>query len=422
MTEPATTGEPRQPWLATLAHRRWLEGETDHLLALLPAARHPAGGFGWLDASNTLVPDRPVELWISCRMTHVAALGHLLGRPGNTPLLDHGIRALTGPLADQHLGGWHAALLENPDARAKQPKGAYEHAFVVLAAASACVVGHPDGRRLLDRALDALMDRFWEDEHGLLADSWDPTTGSLEPYRGVNANMHAVEALLAAFDATSDRTLLDRALHITTRVVDEFARTHGWRVPEHFDRDWTPLLEYNRDTPADPFRPYGATVGHWLEWARLTLQVRAALGPESAPAWMLPHARSLFETAVRDGWDVDGTEGFVYTVDWHGTPVVRERMHWVAAEATAAAAALWEVTGEPVYARWYETWWDHIATVFRDRDRGSWHHELDADNVPGETVWSGKPDLYHAVQATLMPRLPLAPGFASALALGRLRD
>ena len=32
-------------------------------------------------------------------------------------------------------------------------------------------------------------------------------------------------------------------------------------------------------------------------------------------------------------------------------------------------------------------------------------------------MWPGKPDLYHAVQATLLPRLPLSPGLARAVAL-----
>jgi mannose/cellobiose epimerase-like protein (N-acyl-D-glucosamine 2-epimerase family) len=49
------------------------------------------------------------------------------------------------------------------------------------------------------------------------------------------------------------------------------------------------MLEYNRDEPAHPFRPYGATVGHWLEWARLALHLRAALG-SAAPQWLLDDA------------------------------------------------------------------------------------------------------------------------------------
>ena len=49
---------------------------------------------------------------------------------------------------------------------------------------------------------------------------------------------------------------------------------------------------------------------------------------------------AAFDRAVADGWDVDGAPGFVYTTDWSGRPVVSQRMHWVAAEAISAAAAL----------------------------------------------------------------------------------
>jgi sulfoquinovose isomerase len=55
-----------------------------------------------------------------------------------------------------------------------------------------------------------------------------------------------------------------------------------------------------------------------------------------------------------------------------------------------------------------------------DLTGGSWHHQLDERNRPAATVWRGKPDLYHNVQATLIPRLPLAPGLAVALAGGLL--
>ena len=412
----------RAPWPASPAHRRWLEAETDRLLGFAPAGL-TSGGFGWLDATGRLDSSRPVELWITCRMTHVAALGHLLGRPGCRHLLEHGVGALNGPLTDRDVGGWHAALAAGGSAPdTGLPKGAYEHAFVVLAAASATVAGDSDGPALLERALDALVGRFWEEEHGLVADQWDPVTQRLDPYRGVNANMHTLEAFLAAADATGDRVWLERGLRIATRVVDEFARGQGWRIPEHFDERWQPLLDYNRERPADPFRPYGATIGHWLEWARLCLHLRAALGAEQAPDWLLGHAGALFDAAVRDGWAVDGADGFVYTVDWDGTPVVRERMHWVAAEATATAAALWATTGETRYAEWYETWWSHVATAFLDLEHGSWHHELDPSLTVSETVWPGKPDLYHAVQATLLPRLPLSQSLAAGLAAGRLSD
>jgi mannose/cellobiose epimerase-like protein (N-acyl-D-glucosamine 2-epimerase family) len=327
------------------------------------------------------------------------------------------VAALTGRFRDEANGGWYAGV--GPAGPTVRDKTAYEHAFVVLAASSAVCAGRPGASALLDEALAVMLGRFWDDEHGMVVEQWDESFASLDPYRGVNANMHTVEAFLAAADATGDRSLLDRALRILTRVVHELGPAHSWRLPEHFDTAWTPLPDYNIDTPAHPFRPYGATIGHALEWSRLGLHLRAALG-SSAPAWMLDDAVALFEAAVRDGWAVDGADGFVYTTDWDGRPVVRERMHWVAAEATATAAALWRATGDPAYVDWYAAWWDHIATVFVDHRLGSWHHELDPENRPGGVTWRGKPDTYHAFQATLIPRLPLTPPLAPAVRGGLL--
>ena len=307
------------------------------------------------------------------------------------------------------------------DGPTSRDKGAYPHAFVVLAAASATCAARPGADQLLDQALDVLLTRFWDDEYGMVVEEWDECFSTLDAYRGVNANMHTVEALLAAADATGDRTLLDRALRIVTRVVHDLGRNNHWRLPEHFDEQWTALPDYNIETPAHPFRPYGATIGHWLEWARLALHLRAALGEDSAPQWLLDDAVSLFDASVREGWAVDGADGFVYTVDWNGSPVVRERMHWVAAEATATAAALHAATGDPSYGTWYATWWDHLAEVFIDHELGSWRHELDSQNRPSGVVWNGKPDTYHAFQSTLIPRLPLTPTLAGALRDGLLR-
>jgi mannose/cellobiose epimerase-like protein (N-acyl-D-glucosamine 2-epimerase family) len=116
---------------------------------------------------------------------------------------------------------------------------------------------------------------------------------------------------------------------------------------------------------------------------------------------------------VADGWEAHG--GFVYTTDWSGRPVVRDRFHWVVAEGIGAAAALHAATGEPRYEAWYRTFWDFADLHLRDREHGGWHSELDPDNRPAAATWPGKPDTYHAFQATLVPRLPLAPGMAVAL-------
>jgi mannose/cellobiose epimerase-like protein (N-acyl-D-glucosamine 2-epimerase family) len=404
-------------WLETPAHARWLEAEGDRLLEFGRASRHPDGGFAWLDDAGRPDLERPVELWVTCRMTHVYCLGDLMGRPGSGSLADHGVEALLGRMRDRRHGGWYAQV--GPEGPVTRDKTAYEHAFVLLAASSAVASGRPGGEELLDLALATELEHFWDDEYGMVREQWDESFSTLDGYRGVNANMHTVEALLAAADVLDDPSLRDRAARVVTRVVHELAAAHSWRIPEHFDETWTPQLEYNREEPAHAFRPYGATVGHWLEWSRLTLHLREAMG-SAAPDWLLDDARRLFDNAVAEGWAADGADGFVYTVDWEGTPVVRERMHWVAAEATMTAAALHTATGDPSYSRWYRAWWDHIADRFLDRAGGSWHHELSPANRPSSATWEGKPDVYHAFQATLLPRLPLAPTLAVALRAGRL--
>jgi sulfoquinovose isomerase len=407
-------------WLTTPAHHRWLESETDRLLVFGEASVDPRGGFGWLGEDGARDESHDVELWITCRMTHSYALAAILGRPGAAALVDHGIDALNGRLRDAEHGGWFAAV--DASGPTKDVKEAYGHAFVILAASSAVAAGRPGASDLLDDALAVHTERFWDDDEGMSREAFARDWSEIEDYRGINANMHTVEAYMAAADITGDKSLLQRALRIAERAIHGYARANDWRLPEHFDAQWQPLMDYNESEPAHPFRPFGATIGHLLEWSRLTLQLGASLQQSglARPDWMLEDAKELYATAVREGWNVDGAVGFVYTVDWEGRPVVRERMHWVTAEAIGAAAALWQATKLPTYAEDYRRWWDYAGQHHLDHDGGSWWHELGTDNAVSRTVWEGKADIYHALQATLIPRLPVSPALAASLAAGNL--
>jgi sulfoquinovose isomerase len=390
-------------------HRAWLAEQAGKQLAFGRAFPHPEGGAAWLGSDGRPDLSRPVFTWITARMAHVYALGSLLGVPGCDALADVALAGLAGRLHDDEYGGWFTSI--GPGGEIDTTKSAYTTAFVLLAASTASVAGRPAAAALLEEAI-AMVERFGTDT-GLYAERWDRTWTGLEDYRGVNANMHLVEASLAAADATGDRAHLDRALRITARTID-WARGFQWRVPEHFDLHWQPLPEYHRDQPDHPFEPFGATVGHGLEWSRLVLTLRAALGP-SAPDWMLPAARGLFARAVDDGWSADGHDGFVYTTDWDGAPVVRMRMHWVLCEALCAAAALHEVTRDPGYDEHYRLWWEHAVAHWIDPAGGSWQHQLTPALEPADSVWPGRPDLYHSLHAVLLPRLPLHPGAALVL-------
>jgi sulfoquinovose isomerase len=411
--------QPTQNWLSLPLHRDWLTDHARDLLSFGEAFTSAAGGAGWLDDDGAVDTTQPVFTWITCRMAHVYGLGSLLGIPGSAPRAQAALDALRGRLHDDAFGGWHASIAA--DGTADSTKSAYAHAFVVLAASTGVAAGLDGAPELLDDALDVLDTRFFDPASGLHRDEWNADWSALDPYRGVNANMHSVEALLAASDVTGDDHWRERALGIAHYVAVTWAPEHSWRIPEHFDEEWAPQLDLNQETPDDPFKPFGATVGHGIEWSRLLAHLWAALGAE-APEWLLPAATNLYARAIEDGWteSTPGAWGFVYTTDWDGTPVVATRMHWVAAEAIGAAAALHTATGEERYAADYKRWWDHAATTFIDGPRGSWHHELDTSNAPSNAVWPGKPDLYHAFQATLIPQLPLTPSLSCALRDGLL--
>ena len=157
--------------------------------------------------------------------------------------------------------------------------------------------------------------------------------------------MHTVEAFLAVADAAGKEEYRVRAGRIIDHVLG-WASANEWRIPEHFTKDWTPDLECNKDQPADQFKPYGATPGHGIEWARLITQWALSTYKDDGQgaAKYIEAAENLFNRAVKDAWNADGAPGIVYTTDWNGKPVVHDRMHWTLAEAINTSSVLYHVT------------------------------------------------------------------------------
>jgi mannose/cellobiose epimerase-like protein (N-acyl-D-glucosamine 2-epimerase family) len=401
-------------WLNAPAHQQWLAAEGLRLLSFAKASKLPEG-FGNLDERGRLPADAQAQTMNTARMTHSFAMAHIQGLPGFSELVDHGVAALRGPLHDAVNGGWFATA-EHRDGNTG--KNAYLHAFVALAASSAVVAQRPGAQALLDDAIDIIDTWFWSEEEGAMRESFNRDWSEEEAYRGANSNMHATEAFLALADVTEDNRWLGRAQRIVERVIHGHAAANDYLVIEHFDRDWQPLRDYNRDNPADGFRPYGTTPGHGFEWARLLLHLEASRVSAGmlTPGWLVTDAQKLFEHNCRHGWNIDGAPGIVYTLDWDNKAVVRHRLHWTHCEASAAASALIKRTGEAQYEQWYRLFWEFCDSHFIDRCDGSWYHELDPQNRPSADIWPGKPDLYHAWQAVLIPRLALAPSMATALA------
>ena len=395
----------------TEENKEFMHSLTEELLAFGHRFPSPKGSSYYLGDDGTPWTDRPRETWITCRMAHVYSIGVKLGHSGSESLVDAAISGLMGELCDKKNGGWYPGV--TADGKILPNKQCYAHAFVILAASSAMIAKRPYAENLLKEALELFDLRFWNEEEGLACDTWDTSFSKCDEYRGLNANMHSVEAFLAVADVTGDEKYRIRAGRIIDHVIG-WAKENNWRIPEHFSSDWVADLEYNKDKPADQFKPYGATPGHGIEWARLITQwAKSTYKDDDKAAGYIDAAQKLYNRAIEDAWGADGAPGIAYTTDWEGKPVVHDRMHWTLAEAINTSAVLYRVTGNEKYANDYATFMQYLDEKVHDKVYGSWYHQLDQNNRVIGTVWPGKSDIYHALQATLIPYSPVDKSIAT---------
>lgn len=397
---------PSSKWTALPSHRAWLLKQAEDLFAFFERnIINPLGGFYDLDdegrpaAPGYGAGGAPARyLFATTRIIHAFAIAHLMGRPGAAEIVDHGIDFLWNGHRDSEFGGyyWGVGYGGATDAT----KQAYGHAFVLLAAASAMSAGHPNAERLLSDVSTVIHERFWEEQYGAVAEEFTRDWRQFESYRGQNSNMHLTESLMAAFEATKDSNYLRMAERIADLIIHRHAANSHWRVPEHFRSDWRVDREY---AGSPMFRPFGTTPGHWLEWSRLLLQLWELGGRKLD--WLPSSAKSLFGQALCDGWDTQ-LGGFYYTLDSDGRPLIRDRYWWPCCEGVGAAAFLNSIDGAPLYEEWYRRIWGFISTHFIDRDNGGWRAQVDESLRPISDPFFGKVDIYHSLQACLIPTLP----------------
>jgi mannose/cellobiose epimerase-like protein (N-acyl-D-glucosamine 2-epimerase family) len=328
--------------------------------------------------------------------------------------VEHGLRHLRDAYRDPASGGYAWTLRDGvPEDRTRH---AYGMAFVLLAYATARKAGIHEARldtaAWMDETRGLLEARFWDADAGLYRDEAD-ADWNFSGYRGQNANMHLCEAMIAAFEASGESFYLERALLLAEHMARRQATLAGGLVWEHHDRDWNIDWNYHRDDPKHLFRPWGFQPGHQVEWAKLLLLLRTHLGA-GAPGWLLPKARFLFDTALAHGWDAEHG-GIVYGFAFEslrepssGTVVVEgdayvcddDKYFWVQAEAIAAAARLFEATGDHAYRDWYARIWTYAWKHFVDHRYGAWYRILDRRNgkYDDEKSPAGKTD-YHTMGA-----------------------
>lgn len=396
------------------AHRQWLLAQAFALLEFFqPAAFNPKGGFFGLDGFGqpVLAGTGPAgvvrNLHDTTRMVHSYAIGHGLDHPGAEQVIDHGMDFLWNRHRDHKNGGFFNAV--DDDGPTDATKQAYSHAFVLLAASSAKVAGHPDADRLLSDITAILHERFWDTGFGATREEFAADWGQISDYRGQNSNMHLTEALMAAYEVTAETEYLAMARRIAELIINRHANELDWRVAEHFNTDW----QVDRHYQGDPmFRPRGTTPGHSLEWSRLLIQLWELDGRKHS--WMKSAAVNLFRKATENGWDA-ASGGFFYTLDWKDKPDVTDKLWWPCAEGIAAASVLASVDDSPEFSQWYRRIWAYSDHHFIDKTNGGWWPVTNAGADVADRIFTGKPDIYHALQACLIPLLPTACSITSGL-------
>ncbi|WP_396268309.1 AGE family epimerase/isomerase [Ideonella sp.] len=313
--------------------------------------------------------------------------------------------------------GGYAWLLRWQDGRAEvldATHHCYGLAFVLLAHAHALQAGITEARDGLAATFALMEQRFWEPDQGLYADEATPNW-QVQPYRGQNANMHACEAMLAAYEATGEAPYLERAYTLAESVTVRLAAHAQGGIWEHYRREaggpWQPDWDYNRHDKTNIFRPWGFQTGHFTEWTKLLLNLerdlRAAGDARGQAPWLLHRAQGLFDAAWTHGWDAEHG-GLVYGFAPQGSPATDtaqhvcdgDKYHWVQAESLAAAAVLATRTGEARYWQAYEQLWAYVWTHFVDHQHGAWFRILGPANqkLTNEKSPAGKVD-YHNMGA-----------------------
>ena len=377
-------------------------------------ATDPTGGFfQFFDADGERANAEERHLVGSARLTvNAARCATLWGRAEDLERTAHGLAFLAQSHRMGHNGAY--AWRVHQGRVADDTQHAYGHAFVLLAHAEAARAGVPGALQACRRSVEEQSRHYWEPQHGLLADRWDADFRTCAPYRGQNSNMHACEALLAAWHASGDVQCLQRATTIAERVTGELAAQGGGAVWEHYDRDWRIDWNHHRDRPGDRYQPWGFQPGHQAEWARLLLLLNRVQPDARWPQ----RAHALFEWAMAQGWDpVEG--GLVYSVTPDGQVCNGDKVAWVQAEALAAAALLAEHTGQQRHADTAANLWQHICVHFVHPQHGIWRRWLDHQHRrPADAPAADNPSDYHSLAACIevlgvMKRLghhrPLAP-------------
>ena len=371
----------------------------DHILKILSFYNKNSfdknGGFFNVFLNDGSIFDKKNRHLVSCsRFVFNYANAYLMTKENKyKELCNHGLEFIITQhrnINTNHFS-WQITTEKVVDGRAM----AYGYAFVILAGSFAFKIGIEEGKELAEEAWNFMNKYFWEEKYSAYADELSPDLKILNPYRGQNANMHTVEALIAAYEIFKEKKYLDRANLIAQQFAVNLASQSQNQIWEHYDSSWKIDWEYNKDKPDDVYKPWGFQPGHQVEWSKLLLQ----LNVHSPEDWKIERSIYLFEKGTTMSIDKE-YGGLVYGYSPDGNFTNDNKYFWVQAEALAASWRLYKITNKKDYYNFYISLWEYCWKNFVDHKYGAWFNILTRKGKQINKIKSplGKTD-YHTMGA-----------------------
>jgi mannobiose 2-epimerase len=257
-------------------------------------------------------------------------------------------------------------------------KHLYGQAFA-LYALSEYVMATSDrsGQRLLRRHFETVDRSMHDPKNGgyieFLTRDWSRPPSTMPSYvdavspgvKLLNTHVHALEALLAYYEATRDPLARDRLVELVLILSQTAMHRSHPACGDRFASDWTPILGLS-----------GARVsfGHDLETMWLLAETCRAV--KLSTSLVLDLYRSVFEHSTLYG--VDAAAGGFYQAGPAGRRAdQRSKIWWVQAEAMTSALYLHVLTGDPRYFAIFHKTLGWIDRYQVDWERGEWHACID---------------------------------------------
>jgi mannobiose 2-epimerase len=376
-------------------------------------------------------------------------------------LFGHILPFWCGPAVDHEQGGWMAWLANDLTPDRTRPKGLILHSRVLWTfSAVHRVAPDPLYRQMAERALDYVLNRFWDGAHGGAFWRLDDRGRVMDDTKKIYGQAFCVYALSEfhrafgghgalerarelfelierhAHDATcggycevcrrdwseadpdarlSEKDLAEKkSMNNHLHVLEAYTNLHRVWPDFHVAARLRELLELFLtrilDSKTHHFHHFfddrwrvrsdTYTFGHDIEGSWLLCEAAEALRDAALLERVVDAALQIAETVRAEGLDADG--GLCYE-GRGGRLIDRGKECWPQAEAVVGFLNAFRLSGDPQYYGAALGVWHYIEQHLVDRRHGDWFWRINADgqpdpNLPKVSEWKGP---YHASRMCL---------------------